>query len=82
MSAKMSEADHNPDFFVGQRIRLTIGKLKDFPFKDFRGVVSSVDWWNRRLTAKVAIFGRETPLELSFDNVEDDPFGDLKEFQP
>lgn len=41
-------------------------KITDGPFKDFEGKVDSVDEARGKIKVLVAMFGRETPLELDF----------------
>jgi len=50
---------------VGETIRITAG-----PFTDFMGVVSDVDADKARIRVLVSFFGRETPVELDFLQVE------------
>ncbi|UOO90828.1 transcription termination/antitermination protein NusG [Vitreoscilla massiliensis] len=53
------------EFEVGQRIRVNEG-----PFADFNGVVDEVNYERNKLRVSVQIFGRETPVELDFTQVE------------
>ena len=49
------------DFKKGDRVKVTSG-----PFFDFTGVVDEIAPEKERLRALISIFGRETPVELSF----------------
>lgn len=52
-------------FKVGEKVRIVDG-----PFNDFRGTVSEIDMERTKVRVMVSFFGRETPVELDFLQVE------------
>ena len=55
----------NVPFFVGESV-----KVIDCPFNSFTGIIEEVNDEKKKLKVMVKIFGRKTPLELSFMQVE------------
>ena len=61
-----AEAPHiKVSFRAGERVRIIDG-----PFNDFRGTVAEIDMERSKVRVMVNFFGRETPVELDFLQVE------------
>ena len=56
---------HKFSFEPGELVRVTEG-----PFADFNGTVEDVNYEKSKLRVAVSIFGRSTPVELDFGQVE------------
>lgn len=69
MLKQMEEGVETPraaaNFDVGEEVRVADG-----PFASFQGVVEEIDEERSRMKVSVSIFGRATPIELDFTQVE------------
>lgn len=64
--AETGEAVNVP-YFVGENV-----KVMDGPFSGFNGVIEEINEEKKKLKVMVKIFGRRTPLELNYMQVEKD----------
>ena len=66
---RMDDSKVNPTqkltFEVGESIRVSDG-----PFKDFSGSVQEINYEKNKLRVEVVIFGRATPVELDFGQIQ------------
>lgn len=60
-----SEEELNIPFVVGESV-----KVIDGPFNNFSGIIEEINEEKKKLKVMVKIFGRKTPLELSYMQVE------------
>lgn len=63
-AAAVERATATIDLEVDETVRVTSG-----PFADFTGTISEINLDQAKVKVLVSVFGRETPLELPFDNV-------------
>ena len=65
MNKTAEKPAHKITFEKGEPVRVIEG-----PFKDFTANVESVDYDKGKLRINVTVFGRETPMEIGFGDVE------------
>jgi transcription termination/antitermination protein NusG len=63
-AAAVEKAVAEIDLEIGETVRVTGG-----PFADFTGTIDEINLDQAKVKVLVSVFGRETPLELSFDTV-------------
>src|SRR3982751_190748 len=56
---------HKVEFVAGEFVR-----VKEGPFTDFNGTIEDVNYEKNKVRVSVMIFGRETPVELEFSQIE------------
>jgi transcriptional antiterminator NusG len=56
---------HKVEFMVGELVR-----VKEGPFTDFNGSIEEVNYEKNKVRVSVTIFGRATPVELEFGQIE------------
>jgi transcriptional antiterminator NusG len=54
-----------PEWEVGEQVRVVTG-----PFADFNGVIEDMNVDQQKVTVLVNIFGRDTPVELGFEDIQ------------
>jgi transcriptional antiterminator NusG len=54
-----------PEWEVGEQVRVGTG-----PFADFNGVIEEINVDQQKVRVLVNIFGRDTPIELGFDDIQ------------
>jgi len=62
--AGMNRSPVSIDIAVGENVRVLSG-----PLENFTGVVEEVDTFRQKIRVVVSMFGRETPVELEYDQV-------------
>jgi len=58
-----------PELKVGYRVGQEV-KVKEGPFETLEGVVDNIDYTSGRVTVIISIFGRSTPVELEYWQIE------------
>jgi transcriptional antiterminator NusG len=65
VEAKKKAPRFKPAWEVGETVRVVTG-----PFADFNGVIEDMDVDQQKVTVLVNIFGRDTPVELGFGDIQ------------
>ena len=66
---RVDEAVESPKFKTAFESGETV-RINDGPFNDFNGIVEEVDYEKNLIKVSVSIFGKATPVELNFSQVE------------
>ena len=66
---RVDEAGEKPKFKTVFESGETV-RINDGPFNDFNGTVEEVDYEKNLIKVSVSIFGKSTPVELNFSQVE------------
>ena len=66
---RVDEAVESPKFKTVFESGETV-RINDGPFNDFNGIVEEVDYEKNLIRVSVSIFGKATPVELNFSQVE------------
>lgn len=56
---------YKPEWEVGEQVRVVTG-----PFADFNGVIEEINVDQQKVVVLVNIFGRDTPVELGFEDIQ------------
>jgi transcriptional antiterminator NusG len=65
MQEGVEKPRHKVEWIVGELVR-----VKEGPFTDFNGAIEDVNYEKSKVRVSVTIFGRSTPVELDFAQVE------------
>jgi transcriptional antiterminator NusG len=65
VEAKKKAPRFKPAWEIGETVRVVTG-----PFADFNGVIEDMDIDQQKVTVLVNIFGRDTPVELGFGDIQ------------
>ncbi len=64
-AAAQPKREVHVDYEIGDSVKVNAG-----PFASFNGIVEELDFDKQRVKVSVSIFGRATPVELGFEEVE------------